>query len=229
MYRPRVAFVPKTVRYLTPFWATVYKTVRPVLSDRCLSVCRLCPVCLSVRPVCDVGILWPNGWMDQDETWHGGTPRPWRHCVRWGPSSSSQKGAEPPIFGQLLLWPNVWMDQDGTWHGGGLGPGHIVLDADPAFPPQKGGQPPPTIFGPFLLWLNRWMHQDATWYGGRPRSRRYCARRWPNPPQKKGTATIFGPCLLWPNGRPSAATAELLLRSWWEECDGQSCRSVELH
>jgi len=35
------------------FWATVCKTVRPVLSDRC-------PVCLSY-PVCDVGVLWPNG------------------------------------------------------------------------------------------------------------------------------------------------------------------------
>jgi len=20
-------------------------------------------------PVCDVGVLWPNGWMDQDATW----------------------------------------------------------------------------------------------------------------------------------------------------------------
>jgi len=28
------------------------------------------PVC----SVCDVGVLWPNGWMDQDETWHAGTP-----------------------------------------------------------------------------------------------------------------------------------------------------------
>jgi len=31
------------------------------------------PVCLSV---CDVGVPWPNGWMDQDETWHAGRPRP---------------------------------------------------------------------------------------------------------------------------------------------------------
>jgi len=23
-----------------------------------------------VCPVCDVGVLWPNGLMDQDETWH---------------------------------------------------------------------------------------------------------------------------------------------------------------
>jgi len=32
-----------------------------------------CPVC-PVLSVCDVGVLWPNGWMDQDETWHAGTP-----------------------------------------------------------------------------------------------------------------------------------------------------------
>ena len=22
------------------------------------------------------GVLWPNGWMDQDETWHAGRTRP---------------------------------------------------------------------------------------------------------------------------------------------------------
>jgi len=30
----------------------------------------VCPVCLSL---CDVGVLWPNGWMDQDAAWFGGT------------------------------------------------------------------------------------------------------------------------------------------------------------
>jgi len=45
-------------------YATVCKTVRPMLSDRCLTVC------LSVLSVCNVGALWPNGWMDPDETWH---------------------------------------------------------------------------------------------------------------------------------------------------------------
>ena len=33
-----------------------------------------------------------------------------RHCVRWGSSSPSPKGAQPPIFGQCPLWPNGWMD-----------------------------------------------------------------------------------------------------------------------
>jgi len=70
------------------FWATVCKTVRPMLLGRCLS----CPVCLSL---CDVRVLWPNGWTNQDatSTWYGGMPRPRRHCVRWGPSSPpTQKG-----------------------------------------------------------------------------------------------------------------------------------------
>jgi len=70
------------------FWATVCKTVCLILSDRCLS-------CLSV---CDVGVSWPNGLTDQDETWHAGRPRPWPHCVRWGPSSPLPKGAQPPNF-----------------------------------------------------------------------------------------------------------------------------------
>jgi len=55
-----------------------------MLSDRCLSC-----------PVCDVRALWPKGWTDQDETWRAGRSRPWPHCVRWGPSSPSPKGAQP--------------------------------------------------------------------------------------------------------------------------------------
>jgi len=80
------------------FLATVCKTVRPMLSDRCPSVLSVLSVCLSV---CDVGVLW----MDQDQA---GRLRPWPRCVRWGPTSP--KGAQPPIFGPYLLWPNGWMD-----------------------------------------------------------------------------------------------------------------------
>jgi len=61
------------------FWTTVCKTVRPMLSDRC----PVCAVCLSV---CNVGVMWPKGWMDQDVTLYGGRPRSRPHCVRWGPS-----------------------------------------------------------------------------------------------------------------------------------------------
>ena len=49
--------------------------------------------------------LWPNGWIDQDNTWHGGGPWFGPYCARWGPSSPPQKGSgDPsPIFGPFLL------------------------------------------------------------------------------------------------------------------------------
>ena len=112
-------------RFFNHFWATVCKTVRPMLLVRCLSVC-------------DVGILWPNGWTDQDETWHAGRPRPWPHCVSWDPAARPPKGHSLPIFGPYLLRPNGCMDQDVTWYAARPGPGDFVLDDDPAPPPQKG-------------------------------------------------------------------------------------------
>ena len=40
-------------------------------------------VCLTRRvlSVCNIGVLWPNGWMDQDETWHGGIRLGPKHTV----------------------------------------------------------------------------------------------------------------------------------------------------
>jgi len=72
-------------------------------------------------PVCDIGVLWPNGWMDQNETWHGGRPRPRPHCVRWGPSSLPKRGTAP----------NFRPVRQAT-----------VLDGDPAPPHKKGGTAP---------------------------------------------------------------------------------------
>ena len=82
-----------TRRGLPNFWSTVcYRTV----------------VSLSVCPVCNVGVLWPNGWMEQDETWQGGRPRPGHIPLDADPAP--HKGAQrPPIFGPCLLWPNGWM------------------------------------------------------------------------------------------------------------------------
>jgi len=148
--------------------------------------------------------------------WTGGRPRPWPHCVRWGPSSPPQKGgtAAPPLFGPCLLWPNGWMDQDATWYGGvvvGFGPCHIVLDRHPAsFRPQERGHSPP-IFGLCLLWPNGWMDQDAAWYEGRPRSRPRCVRWGPNSP-KGHSPPIFCPCLLWPNGSSSQLLLSLCFK-----------------
>jgi len=147
-------------------WATVCTTVRPMLSDRslsvCLSVCPVlsCPFC----PVCNVGALWPNGLTDQDETWHAGRPQPWPHCIRWGPSSPSPKGAQPPQFsahircGQMAAEIKMPLGMEVA-----LGPGDVVLDGDPAAPPHKRGRSlPPNFFcsRPMFI-LRSCSHKDS--------------------------------------------------------------------
>ena len=114
----------------------VCKTVRPMLSIRC-PVCL--SVCLSVTLV--YCVLWPNGWTDQDETWHAGTPWPWPHCVRWGPSSSSPKGAQPQFLahiccGQMAGWIKIALGMEV-----GLGLGHIVLDGTQLPSPKREQSP----------------------------------------------------------------------------------------
>jgi len=120
-------------------------------------VCINCLFVLSICTVCNVDVLWPNGWMDQDATWHGGRPRP-RHITLHivsddDPTPYPLKGTQPvsPIFGPYLLWPNGWMDQDAACRDVGLGQSDIVLDGVPAPPPKKGHSHP--LFGPCLLWL----------------------------------------------------------------------------
>jgi len=72
-------------------WATVYKKFRPMLSARC-------PVC-AVLSVCNVGVLWPNGWMDQDETWHAVGLGPGHIVLDGNPALPPPKGAQPlPSF-----------------------------------------------------------------------------------------------------------------------------------
>ena len=126
-------------------WATVCKTVRPMLLDRCLSV-------LSVSPVCNVGALWPNGWTDQDKTWQAvGLTLATCHIVLDGdPAPLPQRGTVPPIFGPYLLRPNGCMDQDATWYGGRPRPRRLCVRWGPRSPlPKKEAEPP--IFGPCLL------------------------------------------------------------------------------
>ena len=123
----------KLARFTWRFlWATVYETVCPMLSDRC-------PV-LSVLSVCDIGVLWPNGCMDQHETWHGGTPRPWPRCVRWGPSFPSQMGTAPKFSAHVYCAQNGWMYQDATWYGGRPRPKRECVRWGPSSPsPKRAG------------------------------------------------------------------------------------------
>jgi len=147
-------------------------------------------------------LLWPNGWMDQDGTWHGARPWSSPHCARWVHSSPSEKGTERPQFsahlccGQTAGCVKMPLDMEVAFS-----LGDFVLDGDPAPYPKSGGAHP--IFGPRLLWPNGCMDQDVTWYGGRPRPTRHIVFDVdPATPRKKAHPPhpIFGPCLFWPNG-----------------------------
>jgi len=107
--------------------------------------------CQSALSVCDVRALWQNRWTDQDETWHAGRPRPWPHCVRWGPSSRPPKGTTPQFSahvycGQTARWMKLILGMQV-----GLSEGDFVLNGNPVPCPKGGGAPSP-ILGPFLLW-----------------------------------------------------------------------------
>jgi len=122
------AFVVLGFVFGRPFvkhFALCYRTV----------VLSVCPV----LSVCNVGVLWPNGWTDQDQTWHGGRPRPGPHCVRQGPTPTptQKRGRHSPHFStvSILAKKAGWIKMPfGTEVG--LGPSHIVLDGDAARSPS---------------------------------------------------------------------------------------------
>ena len=173
-------------------------------------------VVLPVLSVCNVGVLWPNGRTDQDETWHAGRPRPWSHCVRWGPSSPPSKMHSPPIFGPCLLWPKGWMEQDTTWCGNRPWPRRHCARWGPSSP-QKRAEPP--IFGPYLLWPTAgWIKMplgimEVAW-------RSPSSTVWPTPhtvldgdpalPLKRGHSPHFRPMSIVVKRSPISATAEHL-------------------
>jgi len=111
------------------FWATISKTFALCYRTVVLSVCN-------------VGVVWPNGWNDRDATWHRGRPRPRLHCVRWGYPAPPKGHSSPPISahvccGQTAGWMKMSLGMEV-----GLCPGHTVLDGDPAPPSKKGGTAP---------------------------------------------------------------------------------------
>ena len=155
-------------------------------------------------PIFGLCPLWPNSWMDQDATWYGGRPRPRRHCVRWGPSSSPKRGRSPLPKPPAQFLAHVYCGKTAGWikmalgMEVGLSQGHFVLDGNPV-PLLKKGEPP--IFGPRLLWPNGCMDQDATCHRGRRWPTPDCVRWGPRSSSRKGAQPpIFGQCLLWPNG-----------------------------
>jgi len=118
--------------------------------------------------------LWPNGWMDQDDTWHGRRPQTRRLCVRWGLSPLPKNGGTPlPNFQPLSIVAK-------RPHGSRC---YFVRRQAPRFTRHcviwglsSEGEAGSPIFGQCPLWPYGWMDSDATWYGDRPRPRRLCVR-----------------------------------------------------
>ena len=149
---------------------------------------------------CHKVLLTPTAQVPHNnaETWHAGRPRPWPHCVRWGPSSPSPERGRSPQFsadicrGQMAAWIEMPLGMEI-----GLGPGDFVLDRDPAPSPKRGAESPK-----FSAHVD--CGQTAAWIKmalGRPWSSPHCSK-WghSSPPQKWGQSVpIFGPSLLWPN------------------------------
>jgi len=109
-----------------------------------------------VCPVCDVGVLWLNSWMDQDATWHGHRPQPRPQCYM-GTQLPPKRGTDPHFSahvycGQTAGWIKMPLGREVI-----LGPGDFVLDGDPAAPLQeKGAQQPPTFRLMCIVAIVRW-------------------------------------------------------------------------
>ena len=144
-------FCLQLCQMLTDFWATVRKTVRPMLSVRCLS-------CLCVTFVhCGQTVRQIKMKLGRQVGLSPG------HVVLDGdPALPPRKGHSLPQFSahiccdQMAAWIKMSLGMEL-----GLGPGDFVLHGDPA----------PQIFGPCLLRPNGWMDEGGTWQGWRPQPR----------------------------------------------------------
>jgi len=93
-------------------------------------------------PIFGPCLLWSNGWMDKNGTYHGGGPRSRPHCARWGRSSPPKKGqshlqfSAPFYCGQTAEYIKIPLGVEV-----GLGRGHIVLDGDQAPSKRRGNTP----------------------------------------------------------------------------------------
>jgi len=110
-------------------------------------------------PIFDPCLLWSNGWMDQDATWHEGRPKPRGLCVRWGPSPPPfQKRRQSPQFSaHVYCGQTAGRIKMALGMEVGLCPVHIVLDGDTAPLPKRGwgkapgGQSPPHFRPIFIV------------------------------------------------------------------------------
>jgi len=120
--------------YMLIFGRPFAKRFSPMLSDRCPAV-----VCI-LSSVCNVGALWPKGWMNQDEIgMEVGLEA--GHIVLDGDPAPSPKGHSRQLSAHVRFVAKRLDDQDATWYGlymeVGLVPSDIVRwgPSPPRWPP----------------------------------------------------------------------------------------------
>jgi len=127
------------------------------------------------------------------------------------PQEKKGGGAQPPpIFGPCLLWQNDWIDQDGTWYGGGPWPRpHCVRWGKSSTPrgtaPQFSAH---VCCGQTAGWIKTQLGTKV----GLGQGHIVLDGAQLSPKKGDRVPPIFGPYLLWPNGRPS----EILLSSCYK-------------
>jgi len=91
----KVESVPAVVMQFVRLWFGVILCGRPFVKR--FALCYGIVVCLCVCLSCNVGVLWPNGWIDQDATWYEGRPRP-GHIELVGDPAPPKRGTAAPTF-----------------------------------------------------------------------------------------------------------------------------------
>jgi len=134
------------------FWATVCKTVRPMLSDRC-PVCL--SVCLSFCPVLSATLVYCGRTVGRIKmklrTQVGLGPG---HIVLDGDPAPLPKGAQSPQFSaHICCGQTAGCIKMPLCMEVGLSPGDFVLDGDP----QKGSGAP--NFRPMSI-AAKWLHES---------------------------------------------------------------------
>jgi len=149
----------KVIVELQFFRATVCKTVRPMLLDRCMSV-------LSVTLVyCGQTVGWIKRKLGMQVGLGPG------HIVLDGdPAAPYPKGQSPPpqfsahiCCSQVAGWIKMPLGMEV-----GLSPGNFMLDGDQPTPPQKGGGVPSEFSAHVYCGQMAALIKMPTWYGGRP-------------------------------------------------------------
>jgi len=100
---PRVPCAVRSRRYLQLLWLVEQPLQVTVARDRC----SVCPICLSCLSVCNIGVVWPNSWIDQDATCtEVGLGQ--GDIVLDGNSALPRKGAQQPMhhLSAYVLWSN---------------------------------------------------------------------------------------------------------------------------